>query len=159
MQGLPVALSGRDMVGIAFTGSGKTVTFSLPLIMAALEEERKMPLIASEGPVGVILAPSRELARQTYDVVVATSKILSDSPSGKYPAIRTQLLIGGEDKREQLKMHQERGIHCVVATPGRLKDFLGRKQLNFRICRFICLDEADRMLDLGFDEEVRSSEE
>ncbi|GMH54474.1 hypothetical protein TrVE_jg11996 [Triparma verrucosa] len=154
MQGLPVALSGRDMVGIAFTGSGKTVTFSLPLIMAALEEERKMPLIANEGPVGCILAPSRELARQTYDVVVATSKILSDSPSGKYPPIRTQLLIGGEDKREQLKMHQERGVHAVIATPGRLKDFLGSKKMNFRICRFICLDEADRMLDLGFDEEV-----
>ena len=114
-----------------------------------------MPLIAGEGPVGVILAPSRELARQTYDVVVATSKILSDSPSGKYPPIRTQLLIGGEDKREQLKLHQERGIHAVIATPGRLKDFLGSKKLNFRICRFICLDEADRMLDMGFEPQIR----
>jgi len=69
MQGLPVALAGRDMVGIAFTGSGKTMTFSLPLIMAALEEEVRMPLVGGEGPVGIILAPSRELVRQTYEIV------------------------------------------------------------------------------------------
>lgn len=69
MQGLPLALAGRDIVGIAFTGSGKTVTFSLPLVMASLEEEMKMPLVGGEGPVGVVLAPSRELARQTYEVV------------------------------------------------------------------------------------------
>jgi len=59
MQGLPVALAGRDMVGIAFTGSGKTMSFSLPLVMAALEEEMNMPLIPGEGPVGIVLAPSR----------------------------------------------------------------------------------------------------
>ena len=65
-----------------------------------------------------------------------------------------QLLIGGEDKRTQLATHDERGIHGVVATPGRLRDFLKSRRLNFNICRYICLDEADRMLDLGFDEEV-----
>ena len=70
MQGLPMALAGRDMVGIAFTGSGETLTFSLPLVMAALEEEVRMPLIGGEGPVGIILvAPSRELVRQTFDLV------------------------------------------------------------------------------------------
>ncbi|KAJ2764224.1 hypothetical protein GGI18_006496, partial [Coemansia linderi] len=65
MQGLPVALSGRDMIGIASTGTGKTMAFSLPLIMLALEEESRMPLVQGEGPIGLIVCPSRELARQT----------------------------------------------------------------------------------------------
>ena len=69
MQGLPCALAGRDMIGIAFTGSGKTITFALPLIMLALEEEMKVPLQAGEGPIGMILCPSRELAYQTWQVV------------------------------------------------------------------------------------------
>lgn len=66
---LPVILSGRDMIGIAFTGSGKTLVFVLPLIMMALQEEIMVPIAAREGPVGLIICPSRELARQTYDVV------------------------------------------------------------------------------------------
>ena len=69
MQGLPCALAGRDMIGIAFTGSGKTIVFALPLIMLALEEELKVPLQAGEGPIGMILCPSRELAYQTWQVV------------------------------------------------------------------------------------------
>jgi len=152
MQGLPVALAGRDMVGIAFTGSGKTVTFSLPLVMAALEEELRMPLVAGEGPVGFILAPSRELARQTFDVVRDFMQRISSAPA--YPELRAQLLIGGENAREQVKMIHERGVHAIVATPGRMRDLLKRKQMNLEICRYCCLDEADRMLDLGFDEEV-----
>jgi len=154
MQGLPLALAGRDLVGIAFTGSGKTVTFVLPLVMAAMEEEKKMPLIANEGPVGIVMAPSRELARQTYDVVVQTSAILTTNKSSKYPSLRHQLLIGGEDKRSQLETLQSSGIHTVVATPGRLKDFLTSNKMNLDICRYLCLDEADRMLDMGFDEDV-----
>ena len=154
MQGLPVALSGRDMVGVAFTGSGKTVSFSIPLCMLALEEETKMPLVGGEGPIGVILAPSRELARQTYDVLCGFADAISST--GKYPQLRMQLLIGGEDKRVQMEAHDSKGIHGVVATPGRLKDLLKQKRMNFDICRFICLDEADRMLDMGFDEEVSS---
>ena len=152
MQGLTVSLAGRDMIGIAFTGSGKTLTFSLPLVMAALEEELRMPLVAGEGPVGIILAPSRELARQTFDVVQEFCTKLSSSP--QYPQLRCQLLIGGESVRDQVSTLQSSGIHCVVATPGRLRDVLKRKTMSLAICRYICLDEADRMLDLGFDEEV-----
>ena len=151
MQGLPVALAGRDMVGIAFTGSGKTMTFSLPLIMAALEEEVRMPIVGGEGPVGIILAPSRELVRQTYDLVKNLCNAMSHAG---YPTLRSQLVIGGENARDQLRTIQEEGVHCVVATPGRLRDFLKRKSFTLDICRYICLDEADRMLDLGFDEEV-----
>jgi len=151
MQGLPVALVGRDMVGIAFTGSGKTMTFSLPLVMAALEEEVRMPLVGGEGPVGIIMAPSRELVRQTFDLV----KNLCDA-LGKagYPELRSQLVIGGESARDQLDPIREKGVHCIVATPGRLRDFLKKKCITLDICRFITLDEADRMLDLGFDSEV-----
>jgi len=68
VQGIPALLSGRDLIGIAFTGSGKTLTFSLPMIMFALEEETNMPLEPGEGPIGLVLCPSRELARQTFEV-------------------------------------------------------------------------------------------
>jgi len=152
MQGLTVALAARDMIGIAFTGSGKTLTFSLPLVMAALEEELRLPLVAGEGPIGIILAPSRELARQTFDVVDEFCKAISSAPG--YPELRSQLLIGGESVRDQTATLMSQGIHCVVATPGRLRDVLKRKTMKLDNCRYICLDEADRMLDLGFDEEV-----
>jgi hypothetical protein len=69
VQGLPTVLSGRDVIGIAFTGSGKTLVFCLPLILFSLEEEMKMPLIGGEGPIGVIVSPSRELANQTSEVI------------------------------------------------------------------------------------------
>eukprot|EP00934_Nitzschia_sp_Nitz4_P007379 Nitzschia sp. Nitz4//scaffold296_size27349//25745//27235//NITZ4_008203-RA/size27349-processed-gene-0.19-mRNA-1//1//CDS//3329546282//7369//frame0 len=152
MQGLTVALAARDMIGIAFTGSGKTLTFSLPLVVAALEEELRLPLVAGEGPIGIILAPSRELARQTYDVVNDFCQAISNAPG--YPELRAQLLIGGESVRDQSSLLQSRGVHCVVATPGRLRDVLKRRTFKLDNCRYICLDEADRMLDLGFDEEV-----
>lgn len=152
MQGLPVALAGRDMVGIAFTGSGKTITFSLPLVMAALEEELRMPLVPGEGPIGIILAPSRELARQTFEVVSEFCGRISNTP--EYPQLRTQLLIGGESTRDQVNAIRQTGVHAIVATPGRLRDILKKRFMTLDICRYICLDEADRMLDLGFDEEV-----
>lgn len=152
MQGLPVALAGRDMVGIAFTGSGKTMTFSLPLVIIALEEEMRMPLVGGEGPLGFILAPSRELARQTFDVVKHFCDVIKQAEG--YPELRAQLLIGGENAREQSGPIKKYGVHCIVATPGRMKDFLKRKTITLDVCRYICLDEADRMLDLGFDEEV-----
>jgi ATP-dependent RNA helicase DDX41 len=152
MQGLPVALAARDMIGIAFTGSGKTLTFSLPLVMAALEEELRMPIVPGEGPIGIILAPSRELVRQTYEVVEEFCQEISNTPG--YPELKTQLMIGGESVRDQVAKLQNEGIHAVVATPGRLRDVLKRKTMRLDNCRYICLDEADRLLDLGFDEEL-----
>lgn len=143
MQGLTVALSGRDMVGIAFTGSGKTLSFSLPLVMAAMEEEARMPLVPGEGPVGIVLAPSRELARQTYEVVMEFCEAIANYGDARYPNIRSQLLIGGESGRDQLQLFRDRGVHCVVATPGRLRDFLKKRSINLDICRYICLDEGE----------------
>mmetsp|Transcript_14242 Transcript_14242/g.21070 ORF Transcript_14242/g.21070 Transcript_14242/m.21070 type:complete len:611 (+) Transcript_14242:1-1833(+) len=153
VQGIPVALEGRDMIGIAFTGSGKTITFSLPMIMLALEEEMKLPVVGGEGPFGIILCPSRELARQTFEVVEYFCQYLRRD---NYPELRTLLCIGGEDKRSQFMPVLQHGIHCIVATPGRLSDLLNSGKINLAVCRYICLDEGDRMLDLGFDEEVKS---
>jgi len=151
VQGLPVLLSGRDMVGIAFTGSGKTMTFGLPLVMLALAEEMKMPLEGGEGPIGIILCPSRELAGQTFEVLDYYCEALGQ---GGFPRPRALLCIGGMDKRAQIDAVQRQGVHIVVATPGRLRDLLQLKKMNLNLCRYFCLDEADRMLDLGFDEEV-----
>lgn len=154
VQALPALFTGRDIIGIAFTGSGKTLTFSLPMIMFALEEEMNMPLEGGEGPIGLILAPSRELARQTFEIVEYYMAALARDP--QYAPLRATLIIGGEDKRNQISTFQNQGVHCIVATPGRLNDLLKRKQLNLDICKYMVLDEGDRMLDMGFDEEVHS---
>lgn len=147
------SFSGRDMIGIAFTGSGKTLAFCLPLIMMALEEEIKLPFVRGEGPVGVILCPSRELATQTYENVQAWTTAISKE--GKYPQINTLLCIGGISMGEQSHV-LNKGIHIVVATPGRLIDMLEKKRFTFNNCKYLCMDEADRMIDLGFEEDVRN---
>ena len=135
VQGLPVALSGRDLIGIAFTGSGKTLVFTLPLVMFALQEEMRCPLAKGDGPVGVILAPSRELARQTFDLAMLLAGALR---AGGYPELRGMLAIGGEDLKSQMEP-VARGCHFVVATPGRLNDHLSKKRINFDLCRYIVL--------------------
>ena len=155
IQGLPALFSGRDVIGIAFTGSGKTLTFVLPMIMLALEEEMNMPLEGREGPLGVVLCPSRELARQTYENLEYITKVFEDR-TNNLPQIRNQLIIGGEDKRAQCETFENKGIHCLVATPGRLNDLLKQSRLNMDLCKYFVLDEGDRMLDMGFDEEVHS---
>ncbi|KAG1715653.1 hypothetical protein ID866_1495 [Astraeus odoratus] len=153
LQGIPTAFSGRDMIGIAFTGSGKTLAFCLPLIMMALEEEIKLPFVRGEGPVGVILCPSRELATQTYENVLAWTAALSRD--GKYPQLNTLLCIGGISMGEQSHVFNK-GLHIVVATPGRLIDMLEKKRFTFNNCKYLCMDEADRMIDLGFEDDVRN---
>lgn len=131
VQGLPVILSGRDMIGIAFTGSGKTLVFVLPLIMVALQEELMMPIMPGEGPFGLVVCPSRELARQTYEVV---EQFLTSLKEDGYPELRPLLCIGGVDMRSQLEV-VKKGVHIVVATPGRLKDMLAKKKMNLDNCR------------------------
>lgn len=151
VQGLPVILSGRDMIGIAFTGSGKTLVFVLPMIMVAMQEEIMMPIVPGEGPFGLIICPSRELARQTFDVV---EEFLAPMKEAGYPEIRPLLCIGGVDMRSQLEI-VKKGVHIVVATPGRLKDMLAKKKMNLDNCRYLTLDEADRLVDLGFEDDIR----
>ncbi|KAK7259035.1 hypothetical protein RIF29_24629 [Crotalaria pallida] len=128
VQGLPVILSGRDMIGIAFTGSGKTL-----------------------GPFGLIICPSRELARQTYEVI---EQFLTPLKEAGYPKLRPLLCIGGVDMRSQLEI-VKKGVHIVVDTLGRLKDMLAKKKMNLDNCRYLTLDEADRLVDLGFEDDIR----
>ncbi|CAL0311221.1 unnamed protein product [Lupinus luteus] len=151
VQGLPVILSGRDMIGIAFTGSGKTLVFVLPMIMMAMQEEIMMPIVPGEGPFGLIICPSRELARQTYEVI---EDFLIPLKEAGYPELRPLLCIGGVDMRSQLEI-VKKGVHIVVATPGRLKDMLAKKKMNLDNCRYLTLDEADRLVDLGFEDDIR----
>eukprot|EP00775_Hariotina_reticulata_P012748 gene12748-12877_t len=151
IQGIPTALAGRDIIGISFTGSGKTLVYSLPLICIAVQDELMMPLESGEGPLGLIVCPSRELANQTVEVIQQYTEALAKSG---FPEVRVMLCIGGIDLRVQLET-LKRGVHIVVATPGRLKDLLNKRRMNLDICRYLALDEADRMVDLGFEEEMR----
>lgn len=132
IQGLPTAFTGRDMIGIAFTGSGKTLAFSLPAIMASLEMESRVPFARGEGPAALIICPSRELARQTYEGCVAMCTALEGS--GDYPAIRSLLCIGGINMGEQAEVLNA-GVHIAVATPGRLIDMLDKGRLNADNCK------------------------
>lgn len=100
MQGIPVALSGRDLIGIASTGSGKTLTFVLPIIMFCLEQELSMRFDRGEGPYGLVIVPSRELAKQIYDVITWLLMALEDD---KQPRLRVGLAIGGMPFRDQAK--------------------------------------------------------
>ncbi|XP_015112885.1 ATP-dependent RNA helicase abstrakt [Diachasma alloeum] len=152
VQGIPTVLSGRDMIGIAFTGSGKTLVFVLPLIMFCLEQEVGMPFVPNEGPYGLVICPSRELAKQTFDIVQHYTNSLRAEGC---PEIRSCLAIGGVPPAESLKIIG-RGVHIMVATPGRLMDMLGKKTVKLDVCRYLCMDEADRMIDMGFEEDVRT---
>ncbi|CAH4033140.1 ATP-dependent RNA helicase abstrakt [Pieris brassicae] len=152
VQGIPAVLQGRDMIGIAFTGSGKTLVFTLPLIAMCLEQEVQMPFIRNEGPYGLIICPSRELAKQTHDIILHFIKHLK---MAGHPEIRSCLAIGGVAVSECMETVQ-RGVHIMVATPGRLMDMLDKKMVRLNVCRYLCMDEADRMIDMGFEEDVRT---
>eukprot|EP00188_Purpureofilum_apyrenoidigerum_P001003 Plantae.Rhodophyta-Purpureofilum_apyrenoidigerum.ctg15111.p1 GENE.Plantae.Rhodophyta-Purpureofilum_apyrenoidigerum.ctg15111~~Plantae.Rhodophyta-Purpureofilum_apyrenoidigerum.ctg15111.p1 ORF type:complete len:634 (+),score=148.45 Plantae.Rhodophyta-Purpureofilum_apyrenoidigerum.ctg15111:90-1991(+) len=152
VQGLPVAMSGRDMIGIAFTGSGKTLVFVLPLLMTAWEQEKRLPLASGEGPCGLILCPSRELARQTFDIVTHFVDIIARDGG---PSLRCLLAIGGANLRDY-QDSLRKGFHICVATPGRLIDFLKKKKFDLDNCKYVCLDEADRLIDLGFEDDIRN---
>ncbi|XP_061727003.1 ATP-dependent RNA helicase abstrakt isoform X2 [Cydia pomonella] len=152
VQGIPAVLMGRDMIGIAFTGSGKTLVFTLPLLLVCLEQEIKMPFIRNEGPYGLIICPSRELAKQTHEIIQHFVKHLKMTGM---PEIRSCLAIGGVAVSECMEVVQ-RGVHVMVATPGRLMDMLDKKMVRLNVCRYLCMDEADRMIDMGFEEDVRT---
>ena len=121
--------------------------------MMALEEEMKLPFIRGEGPVGVVLCPSRELATQTYENLLNWCSAFAKS--GKYPQLNTLLCIGGISMNDQSHV-LSKGIHIVVATPGRLIDMLEKQKFTFNNCKYLCMDEADRMIDLGFEDDVRN---
>lgn len=152
IQGIPTVLAGRDLIGIAFTGSGKTLVFVLPLIMFCAEQEICLPFIRNEGPYGLIICPSRELAKQTFEIIEYFCKYLRE---GGLPEVRACLAIGGVPVSESIDVIQK-GVHIMVATPGRLMDMLDKKMVTLSVCRYLCMDEADRMIDMGFEEDVRT---
>ena len=141
-QGWPIALSGRDMVGIAMTGSGKTLSYTLPAIVHINNQPR---LQRGDGPIALILAPTRELAQQIQQVA---------DDFGRASQIRNTCIFGGAPKAGQAR-DLERGVEIVIATPGRLIDFLESGRTNLRRCTYLVLDEADRMLDMGFEPQIR----
>nr|XP_054766241.1 probable ATP-dependent RNA helicase DDX41 [Lytechinus pictus] len=135
-------LEGRDMIGIAFTGSGKTLVFSLPIVMFALEQEKRMPFIKNEGPYGLIICPSVSIVRQTHDGIMHFIKCLE---ADNQPSLRSMLCIGGVSVKEQMDSVRK-GVHIVVATPGRLIDMLNPNASHYWLK--ICLDGFYRMIDL-----------
>ncbi|CAL1682681.1 unnamed protein product [Lasius platythorax] len=141
-QGWPIALSGRDLVAIAQTGSGKTLGYILPAIVHIIHQPR---LSNGDGPIVLVLAPTRELAQQIQEVA---------NSFGETAAVRNTCIFGGAPKGPQAH-DLERGIEICIATPGRLIDFLERGTTNLRRCTYLVLDEADRMLDMGFEPQIR----
>jgi ATP-dependent RNA helicase RhlE len=135
---IPQALAGKDVLATAQTGTGKTLAFLIPVIEHLLKQN-------ASGIAALVLVPTRELAMQVADQY--------DALRGKQlsPAA---LVVGGLSEGQQLRAIRN-GARVVVATPGRLEDFLDRKLVNFRALRVLVLDEADRMLDMGFLPAIR----
>lgn len=141
-QSWPIALSGRDLVGIAQTGSGKTLAYILPAIVHI---NHQPTLERGDGPIALVLAPTRELAQQIQQVA---------SDFGHISHVRNTCVFGGAPKGPQIR-DLERGAEICVATPGRLIDFLEAGVTNLQRCTYLVLDEADRMLDMGFEPQIR----
>nr|XP_046187024.1 probable ATP-dependent RNA helicase DDX5 isoform X1 [Oncorhynchus gorbuscha] len=141
-QGWPLALSGKDMVGIAQTGSGKTLSYLLPAIVHINHQPF---LERGDGPICLVLAPTRELAQQVQQVA---------AEYGRASRLKSVCVYGGAPKGPQLR-DLDRGVEICIATPGRLIDFLEAGKTNMRRCTYLVLDEADRMLDMGFEPQIR----
>jgi superfamily II DNA/RNA helicase len=133
---IPPALEGKDILGTAQTGTGKTLAFSIPLINK---------LILDKNAFALVMCPTRELATQ---VMEAIKSIISDKIN-----IKTALLIGGESMQKQLRQLGNRS-RIIVGTPGRINDHLKRKSLNLSATKYLVLDETDRMLDMGFTPQI-----
>jgi len=141
-EAIPPGLAGRDIIGCAQTGTGKTAAFLLPAFQRLLQDERK-----TKHPRVVVLAPTRELVIQ----VARDAQALA----GRTP-IRTAAIYGGAKMGPQINKLR-RGVDVVIATPGRLQDHMRRKNINFKALQVLVLDEADRMLDMGFLPDIKKS--
>jgi ATP-dependent RNA helicase DBP3 len=134
----PSTLSGRDVVGVAETGSGKTMAFALPCVEA-------ISVLGTKGIKAVVVSPTRELAMQTHEQLARLAALLR---------LKCVCLYGGASKDDQRALLQK-GADIIVATPGRLKDFMSDGTVDLSGCKFAVLDEADRMLDKGFEEDIK----
>ncbi|KAK6797002.1 hypothetical protein RDI58_004703 [Solanum bulbocastanum] len=144
MASIPLGLQQRDVIGVAETGSGKTAAFVLPMLnyitrLPPLSEENE-----AEGPYAVVMAPTRELAQQIEDETVKFAH---------YLGIKVVSIVGGQSIEDQgFRIRQ--GCEVVIATPGRLLDCLERRYCVLNQCNYVVLDEADRMIDMGFGPQV-----
>ncbi|CAF4870611.1 unnamed protein product [Rotaria socialis] len=139
----PILSQNRDLVGIASTGSGKTLAFILPLVCHI---RKQPPLQPDDGPMAIVLAPTRELVQQIHNVA---------QPYFNMFGIKSLCIIGGDEREKQINEIGE-GKEVYICTPGRLEDFLESKITTLYRVNFIVLDEADKMLDLGFETQVRN---
>jgi len=141
-QAWPIALSGKNLVGVAQTGSGKTLGFILPAIVHVNHQPY---LERGDGPIVLVLTPTRELAQQILEVA---------NEFGRTSQLKSACVYGGAPKGPQLR-DLERGAEICIATPGRLIDFLEAGKTTLRRTTYLVLDEADRMLDMGFEPQIR----
>lgn len=144
-QAIPLALDGRDFIGVAETGSGKTASFVLPMISEIMKLPRMTPDIASDGPYGLIIVPTRELANQ---IEVEAKKFLT--PLG----YKCMAIVGGHSIAEQ-SFNLRNGAEILIATPGRLRDCIDQHIIVLNQCKYVVLDEADRMIDMNFEEDLK----
>jgi ATP-dependent RNA helicase RhlE len=142
-QAIPAILAGRDLLGAAQTGTGKTAAFTLPLLQRLLDDtvadnRRRKPRV-------LVLVPTRELAAQVADSI---------RTYGRHVPIRTATVFGGAGMHPQIEALR-RGVDMIVATPGRLMDHIERRTVDLSGIQYLVLDEADRMLDMGFIRDIR----
>jgi ATP-dependent RNA helicase DDX5/DBP2 len=141
-QAWPVVMRRLDMIGLAETGSGKTLAYLLPALVHVNAQPVPQP---GDGPIALILAPTRELAAQIHE-----ESVRFGHPCG----VRTACVVGGLPKGAQIKALRK-APEVVVATPGRLNDLLSARRTKLVQCTYLVLDEADRMLDMGFEPQIR----
>lgn len=145
----PTLLSGNDLVGVAQTGSGKTLGFMVPILVHIMNNQRYLrdaqDRTDAPGPTALVLAPTRELAIQIQQVAEQYERATG---------IKNICIYGGASKGGQAGQIR-RGADIYIATPGRLLDFLKEGTMSLGRCTYLVLDEADRMLDMGFEPQIR----
>lgn len=143
-QAIPIQILNRDVIGVAETGSGKTASFVIPMLVFISALPRLTYENASQGPYALILAPTRELAQQIH---VEASKF------AKAMGFICVSLVGGHSLDDQ-SFSLRNGVHIVIATPGRLRDCIDRRIIALYQCTYVVLDEADRMVEMGFEADL-----
>ncbi|KAK3832284.1 MAG: P-loop containing nucleoside triphosphate hydrolase protein, partial [Linnemannia elongata] len=143
-QAIPIGLQNRDIIGIAETGSGKTASFLIPMLQFISELPKLDEHNMGDGPYALILAPTRELAQQIEQETLKFAVPLN---------FHCVSIVGGHSMEEQA-FNMRNGAEIVIATPGRLKDCLDRRMLVLNQCTYVVMDEADRMIDMGFEADV-----
>ncbi|CAG0952309.1 partial ATP-dependent RNA helicase RhlE, partial [Geobacteraceae bacterium] len=139
-KAIPIVLAGRDVMGAAQTGTGKTAAFSIPLLQKMLKHENSSMSPARHPVRALVLAPTRELADQVANSVKTYSK---------HTKLRATVVFGGIDMKPQTA-ELKKGVEVLIATPGRLLDHIEAKNAVLNQVEYVVLDEADRMLDIGF---------